>query len=89
MLDTVVTLRVVLLIALIVIAFMAGLLIKKARLNTLRERIKELEGEVVQSHAEILGLQQESVKGLKEKTGHSIPVIQLKGKDENPNKNIK
>lgn len=67
----------------IVIAFVAGFLLRSAQLKKQKKRIFELEKEMMASHAEILELQKEKLELEGKLKGTSnIPVIPITVKEE-------
>jgi hypothetical protein len=70
----------------VVVAALAGLAVNKARLVKSRHRIRQLENEMISSHAEILEVQKAYVRMETRLKEQSIPVIPMKinGKEVNP-----
>jgi len=86
--DIAINLQLFLFIAVILAAFIIGLLFRIRQVSQLKSKVKELEIEILKSHAEILE-QLEANTTLRQKdSGHDIPVIPLKAKENLPNKNI-
>lgn len=70
------------LVGIIVVAFAAGFLLRSAQLKKQKNRVSELEKEMMASHAEILELQQEKQVLEKQLKGASnIPVIPITAKE--------
>lgn len=80
-----ITINIAVLVSVLLLSFAAGFVIRFAQVSALRKKIRELESEVLQSHAEILEQQQANV--VQNDTGHTIPVIPLKSK-EDKSKNV-
>ncbi|HYF33408.1 MAG TPA: hypothetical protein VD993_19925 [Chitinophagaceae bacterium] len=57
----------------------AGYLFRSSQLNKLSGRIKELEKEMLQNHAEILSLQKENAELTDKLKNNSVPVIPITG----------
>jgi hypothetical protein len=67
----------------VLLAFVTGFLFRSAQLKKLRDKVSELEGEMMASHAEILELQKNNrVLEEKLKGSSSIPVIPITSKEE-------
>ena len=88
MLAIAVTLQLIVLIPAFIIVFLAGFLTRSFHISAINTKVRELEAEVLQSHAEILELQQLNSNLQKKESGHSIPVIPLKSKEDPSNKNV-
>jgi hypothetical protein len=75
---------IILLVAVIVAAF-AGWVVNKARLAKCHHRVRELENEMISSHAEILEIQKAYVRMETRLKEQAIPVIPMKinGKETN------
>jgi hypothetical protein len=75
---------IILLVAIVVAAF-AGWAVNKARLVKSQQRIRQLENEMISSHAEILETQKAYVRMETRLKEQSIPVIPMKinGKETN------
>jgi hypothetical protein len=74
---------VTMLVGAIVAAFAAGFLLRSSQLKGKKNRVSELEKEMMASHAEILDLQQEKMALEKQLQGASnIPVIPITAKEE-------
>lgn len=58
---------------------LAGFLIRSSQLGKLNRRIKELEREMLQNHAEILGLQKENAELTDKLKNNTVPVIPITG----------
>lgn len=87
MLAIVVSLELMILIPVFLAVFITGFLTRSFQISSFKSKIRELETEVLQSHAEILDLQQHNTSLQKHEPEHTIPVIPLKSK-EDPNKNV-
>jgi len=73
---------VTMLVGAIIAAFAAGFLLRSAQLKKQKNRVRELEKEMMVSHAEILELQQEKQVLEKQLKGASnIPVIPITAKE--------
>ncbi|MBO9199092.1 MULTISPECIES: hypothetical protein [Niastella] len=71
------------LVGIVVAAFATGFLLRSSQLRRQKNRVEELEKEMMASHAEILELQQERLKLEKQLQGASnIPVIPITAKEE-------
>ena len=57
----------------------AGFLLRGNQIGKLRGRIKELEAEMLQSHADILALQKENAQLSDKLKNNSVPVIPITG----------
>ena len=70
----------------VVVAALAGFAVSKARLAKSHHRIRQLENEMISSHAEILEVQKAYVRMETRLKEQSIPVIPMKinGKETNP-----
>jgi hypothetical protein len=67
----------------IIVAFAAGFLFRSAQLKKQKNKVSELEKEMMANHAEILELQQEKLELEKQLKGVStIPVIPITAKEE-------
>jgi len=78
----------VILLAAVIGGMVMGLLIARARLAKFRGKIRELEQEMMNTHAEILETQKAYVLLESKLEEHSIPVISMKinGKDNSKEK---
>ncbi|AXY77306.1 hypothetical protein D3H65_26450 [Paraflavitalea soli] len=66
----------------ILVAFLTGLIIKRAQIKKLKKKVLELENEMLSNHADILDLQKEkAIIEQKLKELH-IPVIPMTTKDD-------
>ena len=81
-----ITINIAVLIAVLILSFAAGFVLRQAQLSALRKKVSELESEILQSHADILDLQK-SVQHSQKDEKHTIPVIPLKSK-EDKSKNV-
>ena len=81
----------VILIAAVIGGSVIGLLIGRIRLARSREKIQDLEKEMMNAHAEILEVQKAYVQLENKLEEHSIPVISMKinGKDNSKEKATK
>ena len=70
----------------VLVSGFVGLIINKARLVKSQNRIRQLENEMISSHAEILEIQKAYVRMEARLKEQSIPVIPMKinGKETNP-----
>jgi len=74
---------VTMLVGAIMVAFATGFLLRGSQLRKHKNRVSELESEMMASHAEILELQQERLLLEKQLKGASnIPVIPITAKEE-------
>lgn len=76
----------IILIVSVIFGAMIGLIINRVKLSKSQSKVKQLEKEMMDSHAEILDIQRQYVKLENQLEEHSIPVISMKklsGK-ENP-----
>jgi hypothetical protein len=77
------TLDLSVLIGITAIAFFLGFILRTAQLRKQKNRVSELEKEMMASHAEILELQQEKLQLEEKLKGTSnIPVIPINAKEE-------
>ena len=88
MLAIAVTLDLMMLAPVMLVVFVVGFLLRSFQISSLRSKIRELEAEVLQSHAEILELQQKNKILQEHEPQHNIPVIPLKSKEDPSNKNV-
>lgn len=71
------------LVGAIVVAFVAGFLLRSSQMKKQKKKVNELETEMMANHAEILELQQEKLALEKQLKGVSnIPVIPITAKEE-------
>jgi hypothetical protein len=73
---------VTMLVGAIVVAFAAGFLFRSAQLKKQKNRVSELEKEMMASHAEILELQEKQVLEKQVNGVSTIPVIPITAKEE-------
>ena len=84
MLAIEITLNIFSLPGIFIIAFLAGFLLRGARLTMLKKKVNNLEKEMLDNHAEILELQKERAALLNQMKESKIPVIAINGsKEEN------
>jgi len=77
------TIEVSMLAGIIAIAFTSGFLLRSSQLKKQKSKVKELEHEMVASHAEILELQRDRLLLEEKLKGSSnIPVIPITAKEE-------
>ena len=57
----------------------AGFLLRSTQIGKLHRRIKELEREMLQNHAEILNLQRENTELVDKLRNNTVPVIPITG----------
>jgi len=77
MLAIQVTLNVFIIAGLLASSFVVGYLLRSSRIASLKNRVTELEKEVLSSHAEILQLQREKIELMQSMNVPPIPVIPL------------
>ena len=71
------------LVGLIMVAFVTGFLFRSAQIGNFREKVSDLEKEMMASHAEILELQRDKLTLEEKLKGSSnIPVIPISSKEE-------
>lgn len=77
------SLEISMLVGLVLAAFVTGFLFRGAQLRKLKEKVADLEKEMMRSHAEILELQKDKhILEEKIKGSSSIPVIPITSKEE-------
>lgn len=68
---------------------LAGYLLRGNHLRKLNRRVQELESEMLQNHAEILGLQRENTELMNRLKNPAVPVIPITGSGkENNSENL-
>jgi hypothetical protein len=74
----------------VLVGALAGIAVGKARLIKSYDRIRQLENEMISSHAEILEIQKAYVRMETRLKDQSIPVIPMKinGKETNPKEKV-
>lgn len=84
MLALEVTLNIYVIVLLVIISFGIGFILRRSQLRSLKNKISDLEKEMLSNHADILELQKENAN-LEMTLKHThIPVIQIKNsKEEN------
>ena len=83
MLAIVVTLNVFVIAAIIFVSFIIGFIVRNSQSSSLKDKITELEKEVLASHAEILQVQREKIELMHSINEPAIPVISISAtKDE-------
>lgn len=58
-----------------------GFLLRSARMGSLKEKIRDLEKEMLQNHSEILSLQKENTELVNNIKNNSVPVIPISSKE--------
>ena len=58
-----------------------GFILRSARIASLKEKIRDLEKEMLQNHSEILSLQKENTQLVNNIKNNSVPVIPISSKE--------